>query len=94
MNNLSKWQPEPGLIQYVAVNLGEPSESLLLHQMAHQFNAEMKHRETFKQHCEWYAAIALEHQKDLAKMQAEPQLLNWMPRQQESDGGKSAGKSI
>ncbi|MGD1907977.1 MAG: hypothetical protein ACFB0C_18585 [Leptolyngbyaceae cyanobacterium] len=82
MKNLSEWQPEPGLNQYVAVNLNHPSESLILHQMAQQVRAEIQHREAFNRYCEWYAAIALEHQQDLEKMQAEPQLLTWSPKKQ------------
>jgi hypothetical protein len=81
MHNVSEWRPEIGLNQYASTCPQNVHESLVLHQMAQQVRTELNYRVVFKQHCEWYAAIAFEHQRDLAQMQLEPQILQWTPRQ-------------
>ncbi|NJN20016.1 MAG: hypothetical protein HC812_00885 [Leptolyngbya sp. RL_3_1] len=80
MHNISEWRSEPGLNQYVADCPQDVSEVLVLHQMAQAVRAEIRYREAFNRHCEWYAAIAQEHQTDLVRMRAEPQLVRGFPR--------------
>lgn len=72
-----EWQPQLGLTQQVTPCPQDSNEILILHQMAQAVRTEVLYREALSRHCDWYAAIAHDHQVDLAKMRTEPQLLRW-----------------
>ncbi|MEO1070180.1 MAG: hypothetical protein AAFW95_13860 [Cyanobacteria bacterium J06638_6] len=55
-------------------------EHLELHQAAQEFRLELEHRASLEAYCQWYSQVAAEHQRDLAHMRAEINLLTLFSR--------------
>ena len=55
-------------------------EVLELYRTTHQFYEEAHHREEQERYCEWYEAIALQHQQELEKMRGDINLFRWFCR--------------
>ncbi len=55
-------------------------EVLQAHQLAHEFHQEVAQREAFDAYCDWYYAIAAQHQQELTKMRGDFNLLGWFYR--------------
>jgi len=45
------------------------SEICQVYQTTQEFYQEVKYREDFQNYCQWYSAVAEQHQKELQKMQ-------------------------
>ncbi len=57
------------------------------YQITHEFYQEVQSRETFAQHCQWYAETVQYHQQELEIMRGEMNVLGWFL------GKKSSGSS-
>lgn len=49
-------------------------------QTTHQFYAELRHRQELERYCQWYEAVAQQHQRELQKMQGDINLFGWFWR--------------
>lgn len=47
------------------------SEVFQVHEAAHEFYEEVRHREQLEQYCQWYRQTAAEHQRELKQMRSE-----------------------
>ena len=57
-----------------------PAEMFATHQLAHEFCREAEHRQEFKEYCQWYRQVALQHQQELAAMENDLNILGWFLR--------------
>ncbi|MGV0028719.1 hypothetical protein [Phormidesmis priestleyi] len=53
------------------------AEILEVYRTTHQFYQEAHYREEHDRYCEWYQAIALQNQQELAKMRGDVNLFGW-----------------
>lgn len=56
------------------------AEIFQVYQTTQEFYQEVKYREEFNNHCQWYYAIAEQHQKELKKMRSDINILSWFLR--------------
>lgn len=50
------------------------------HQLACEFRAECEYRERHQAYCEWYAAVAAQHRREVAAMRDDLNLFGWFVR--------------
>ncbi|MEL7037211.1 MAG: hypothetical protein AAFO04_16535 [Cyanobacteria bacterium J06592_8] len=55
-------------------------EILQAYQATHEFYQEVKHREDFERHCQWYAETAKRHQQELQEMKGDINIFRWFSR--------------
>ncbi len=56
----------------------ETVEILESHQLAYDFYRELKHRQAFIEHCQWYHETARQHQRELEQMNRPFNPLRWL----------------
>lgn len=56
------------------------AEILQVYQVTAKFYQEVKYREEFEQHCQWYAETAERHQQELQKMRGDLNIFGWFLR--------------
>jgi hypothetical protein len=59
-----------------------PPESELFetHQTAHHFYREVRQRQAFEQHCQWYQQISAQHRRELEQMRGDVNIFGWFCR--------------
>jgi hypothetical protein len=48
--------------------------------LAVEFRQEVQYRQEFDQYCQWYAAVSATHQRELAHMRRDINILGWFNR--------------
>jgi hypothetical protein len=63
-----------------------PPESELFenYKITHAFYDEVRLREAFEQHCQWYQQTAAQHQRELKQMRGDINLFGWFCRRRRS----------
>ena len=62
-------------------NTYQPTAEILeAHQLTYEFHREVKSREEFEHHCQWYSETAELHQEELQKMRGDLNILGWFLR--------------
>ena len=59
-------------------------EILAAQQVTREFYHEVRYREEFEYHCQWYYTLAAQHQQELAKMRHDLNILGWFVRRRPS----------
>lgn len=59
---------------------GLAAEILQAHQTTSEFYREVKYRENFESHCQWYYTTAKQHQEELEKMRGDINIFAWFRR--------------
>lgn len=62
--------PQPGTV----------SETLQRAKITREFYQEVQYRREFERYCQWYYAVAEQHQQELKKMQGDLNILGWFRR--------------
>jgi hypothetical protein len=68
---------DPFLQQIVPLPQAEAEEILIAHQITFAFHEEVRYRQAFEQHCQWYRQVATQHQRELEAMRNDIQLFAW-----------------
>lgn len=67
----------PHELQSIVPEPTPAAESLQRNQIVRDFYAEVRYRQEFEQHCQWYYATAKQHQQELQKMQGDFNIFGW-----------------
>lgn len=68
---------EPFPQRIVPLPQAEAEEILIVHQLSFEFYDEVRYREDFEAHCQWYQRVAAQHQRELEAMRNDINLLGW-----------------
>ncbi len=55
-------------------------EAIELQQIAYEFRQEVRYRDDFEAHCQWYYATAAQHRAELAAMKNDIPFFSWFCR--------------
>lgn len=55
----------------------QAEELLIAHQVTFEFFEEVRFREAFEQHCQWYQQVSAQHRRELARMRHDINLFAW-----------------
>lgn len=55
-------------------------EVLVAHQVTYEFYAEVRYRADLECYCQWYEQVAEQHQRELAAMRSDINILGWFVR--------------
>lgn len=58
----------------------EAEEILIAHQVTFEFHEEVRFREAFEAHCQWYQQVAAQHRRELEVMQHDINIFAWLRR--------------
>ncbi|HEY9699723.1 MAG TPA: hypothetical protein V6D10_20855 [Trichocoleus sp.] len=61
----------------VPIPQADVAEIFTVYQTSHAFYEEVQSRQAWEDHCAWYAELAEQHRRDLAKMQREINIISW-----------------
>ncbi len=53
------------------------AEILESHRLSHDFHRELRHRQAFQAHCQWYRETARQNQQELARMTSKRAFWDW-----------------
>jgi microcompartment protein CcmL/EutN len=55
-------------------------EVLETHQTSYEFYQEVRYRDALEEYCQWYAAVAEQHRRELETMRQEINIMSWFRR--------------
>lgn len=68
---------DPFLQHIVPLPQAKAEEILIAHQITFEFYEEVRFREAFEEHCQWYQQVADQHRRELEAMQGDINLFAW-----------------